>query len=464
MNSMLASDSASALLSTISESPSTQYNDYVYSESSNIAPVTSVNWEPVEPSSGTTTSTLHFPLSKNGWATRAVLALSLDVTGADNYHIASPIQHCIHEITLSSQGRTICTLNTASIMAIASAAPADVRAAYEEGAQLISGADAVPAKSYSYFLDIPMYFGRYLKSSLLTTFNQSMQVSVSFASYKGNKTVFSTGANVEITKPKLYVQYRNLMESVTQQTVSENQDSGMLTMVLPTWDYEQSLQFPMAGVTFIAADIGGGVALRNATPAVGGTPFTVPLKSTSCIERMYVVCMLEPSTPWDTVDATQQPALDKAAALTWGKPLELTGNLIFSSNGTRHFDIPASVLRIWGHPKQGGSSGFSGSQAAHTFTGDYGNGLAYVYCIELCPDDGQDSSHISNLLSLRELSSAQVSGTIAALPMGGVNAADKQAAANAAVGKDITVRVCHSRRELASIVSSNGAYRVALSN
>ena len=462
---MLASDSASALLSTISESPSTQYNDYVYSESSNIAPVTSVNWEPIEPSSGTVTSTLHFPLSKNGWATRAVLALSGVLTGADNFHIASPIQHCIHEITLSSQGRTICTLNTAAIMAIASAAPSDVRAAYEEGAQLVSGASGVGAKTYSYFLDIPMFFGRYLKTSLLTTFNQTMQISVSFASYQGNRTVFGTGANFEITQPKLYVQYRNLMESVTQQTVSENQDSGLLSMILPTWDYESPLEFPMKGVTFIAADAGAGIALRNAIPDVGGTPFTVPLKSTSCVERMYVVCMLEPSTPWDNLDVTQQPALDAGAALTWGRPFELTGNLVFSSNGTRHFDIPVDVLRIWGHPKQGGSSGLSTSQAAHTFTAAYGNGLPYVYCIELCPDDGQKSDHISNLLSLRELSSAQVSGTIKALPMdAGGATADQQAAANAAVGKNITVRVCHSRRELASIVSSNGAYRVALSN
>ena len=454
MNSMLASNSASALLSTISESPSTQYNDFVYSESSNIQPVTSVNWEPVEPSSGTTTSTLHFPLSKNGWATRAVLALQLDVSGGTTAHIASPIQHCINEITLSSQGRTICTLNNAAIFAIASAAPSDVRAAYEEGAQLITGATGVGAKSYSYFLDIPMYWTRYLKTSLLTTFNQTMQISVSFASYQGNTSVFNVGgATAAITNPKLYVQYRNLMESVTQQTVSENQDSGMLTMVIPTWDYESPLTFQLKGTPYVPSGAGPAVA---ATSLV--TPFTIPLKSTSCVERIYVIAMLEPSEPWDTVDAGaagEQAALTAGACAVWGRPLGFEGNLTFSSNGTQHFDLPVDILRIWGHPKLGGSSGFSTSQADHTL-GTSLNGLEQVYCIELCPDDGQESDHISNLLSMRELSNPQISGTIKVL-----NAGNQ---ANAGVGKNVTVRVAYSRRELASIVSSNGAYRVALSN
>ena len=151
----------------------------MYSESSNIQPVTSVNWEPIEKSSGTTKSTIHFPLSKNGLACRACLALSVTVKQAENIgHITNFIQHCINQITLTSQGRTIVTLDKAALFSIASAAPPSVRAAYEEGCQLVNGALIDKDKTYQYYLDIPMYWTRYLKTSLLTTFNQSMQMNV----------------------------------------------------------------------------------------------------------------------------------------------------------------------------------------------------------------------------------------------------------------------------------------------
>lgn len=468
MNAMQASNASSALLSTLSESPSTQYNPYVYSEAANIQSPTSVNWEPIEHSSGTTTSTLHFPLSKNGLACRAVLALQVEVT-AGTYHIASHIQNCINEITLSSQGRAIVTLNKAAIFAIASAAPSDVRAAYEEGAQLISGAVASnqdagnPGKHfYSYFLDLPMYWSRYLKTSLLTTFNQNMEISVSFASYQGERSVYSVAGAAEIKNPKLFVQYRNQMEAVQQATVSENQDSGMLSMVIPTWSYEQAIQVEMGGTRSDAV-------LANNTSLK--TPFTINIKDTSCVERIYVMAMIEPTYTWRTAatdgsaaNGTDQPHTDAESAKLWGRPLELTDNLKFSSNGQTHFELPTKVLQVYGHPKQGGSSGFSGSQAAHTFSTDHENGLGYVYCIELSPDDGQDSDHISNLLSLRELSNPQISGVIKAFPQKAGGGNDENLPVYVGAKAQVTVRVAYSRRELASIVSSNGRYSVSLSN
>lgn len=443
MNAQQASNASSALLSTLSESPSTTYNPYVYSEASNIQSPTSVTWEPIEPSSGTYTSTLHFPLSKNGIATRAILAMEVTVPGGTS-HITNHIQNMINEITLSSQGRAIVTLNKAAIFAIASAAPPAVRAAYEEGAQLVRGAtvQGVDPKKYAYYLDLPMYWSRYLKTSLLTTFNQNMEISVSFASYKGARSVFLDGSGVTVDKGILYTQYRNQMEAVQQATVSENFDSGMLSMVIPTWSYEQAETRTLLGV------VDAGNAANTTTLP---TPFDIKMRDTSCIERIYVMAMLEPTEAWSG-------ATDASVAL-WGKPLELSGNLRFSSNGQTYFDLPTKVLQVYGHPKQGGSAGFSGSQAAHTFNqGEHVNGLANVYCIELSPDDGVDSDHISNLLSLRELSNPMIEGSVAAL---GATGSD---AANAGVGRKVTIRVAYSRRELASIVSSNGRYSVSLSN
>jgi hypothetical protein len=230
----------------------------------------------------------------------------------------------------------------------------------------------------------------------------------------------------------------------------------MLSMCIPTWSYEAAETTPWQGVKANAA----------ANPPVVGTaldtPFTIKMRDTSCVERIYVMAMLESTEQWD--DPGADAAAEKAACEMWGRPLELTDNLRFSSNGQTHFELPTKVLQCYGHPKQGGSAGFSGSQAAHTFQGQSENGLGYVYCIELSPDDGQDSDHISNLLSLRELSNPQIHGVIKALALVANGGTSTQAQIDAVATHQVTIRVAYSRRELASIVSSNGRYSVSLSN
>ena len=75
MNSQLASNSASALISTINSSPAVVTNPYVYSQNSNIDTQTSVQVLKVSPQSGSTTanSTLHFQVPKNGLLSKIVL-------------------------------------------------------------------------------------------------------------------------------------------------------------------------------------------------------------------------------------------------------------------------------------------------------------------------------------------------------------------------------------------------------
>ena len=56
-NPMLQSDAASALISTISESANTTRNSFVYSETDNIVPYQSVQWDNITASSGKTCAT-----------------------------------------------------------------------------------------------------------------------------------------------------------------------------------------------------------------------------------------------------------------------------------------------------------------------------------------------------------------------------------------------------------------------
>jgi hypothetical protein len=143
---------------------------------------------------------------------------------------------------------------------------------------------------------------------------------------------------------------------------------------------------------------------------VGVTPsdltFSIPIKSTSCVERAYLMCYIHLSQAY----AGNNTA---AYATTRGIPLRLTvGNVTFRSNGTDLISLPADALRLYGSTSQLGTAGFAASNSTTTAGDTMGWSNVYVLEFGTGPLQTQD---VSNLTSLRELSAPSVSRGLSTL-------------------------------------------------
>jgi len=326
-------------------------------------------------------------------------------------------------------------LTRADILSYISSLPGDVRGAYDKGLHLgANGAVAGGADPdvWPIYLDLPFFF-RNLKTSPLTTFCQPLQIEVNWTGFKANNSVFEWGEDVTITDVTLYCRFQSMMEQTTNETVNSLYDSGLLTTAVRTYTDENAEDF-----TIVAT--GAGVA----SPTSADLEFTVPIKTTSVITRCYVYATIEPNTAWSTVAGVT--AAENARAR--GRPVPLTGNLTFRSNGQDHISVPVDLLRYYGECSQQGQGGFSSSQ--HGEDSATANGSDYVYCLDW--GSGQDTQKYSGYMSCRELASPQITGTVAANPQWAMEN-----------GTKCTVHVQFERIELCVTVSSNGKMNISLS-
>jgi hypothetical protein len=322
---MLQSDAASALISTVSESANTARNVFVYSETDNIVPYQSVQWDNITASSGqpVSGSTLHFDLNKMGIITRMVLGLEFNAADAtDNFKVVgNPFINCIDHITLTSAGRTISYLNRASILARMAEQPDFIQKGFVDSCTLnATTQDLVDtsgtAQSYSFYLPIASFWD-INKYSLQSNFLQPLRLSVKFGVI--DDVIIDTDGAISITDsgttgPHLYVQYRNLSDPVDQSTIQANYSDGLLSQVIQNMSNENPVS-----QTLGAED--------------ADNEFVIHLKDTSCVETIFIMLSINPPN--------KSGGSDGASV---GVPLQLSGNIEFRSNGTSYFDIPADML------------------------------------------------------------------------------------------------------------------------
>jgi hypothetical protein len=403
----------------------------VYSESASIASQTSVQWDPIGMTSGNAGSggTIHFDLNKNGFLTRAVLQLDfIRLAGVQTCH---PYVNAINEISLSTNGRTISTLNRAGILARLSEKPTEIRDGIGDAIGLATGASATdrPATNpFQFLLELDFMF-KQSKYSLMTNFIQPLRVSVSFRNFDD---ISPTNGSLLIASgsPTIHSLYRNMNEAETTRTVNENYDSGLLSQLIPTMSYENGLKRRLG-------DTAGDVVT-----------FDVPINDTSCVESCFVYVTIDPEDKdWVTSEAEYKDI---------GRPLELVGDIQFRSNGTDFFKVPARLLQYYGVPSQLGNAGLGSTKKDDASNG----GLQFVYCLAF-GTGSVDSQDVSNLISLRELATPTIRVTVKT-PM--TKKADGSGPVVVYQALMATCYVSWARREIATTTASTGRYQVSLSN
>ena len=441
MNAQLASNQSSSLLSTISSSQNVMSNPYVYNQSANVNVFTSTQTVKVQSSSGapTANSTINFDLPKMGLLGKTILAVpfySLAV-GATNSLKLVPnwALNAINSVELSSQGRVISRLDRSAIMARIGERPRQIKEPFSYAMALNSASqevkDVFPVGGVGdikwVWLNLDFAYNGDTQYALDTLFLQNCRVSVSFGDL-ASLMVASTSINtLQYQAPYLYCEYKNQAQTDSDALVSANYSSGLLSTILPTM-VSEAIQY-----TDLKAFITG----AGATQPVN--TLTCQMKETSCVEGIFVMAMIDPQD----ADATASPE-------TIGVPLHIDGDITFSSNGQNWTQVPADMLGYFSHQEnESGRNAFGSSTRVKPDSDAVAGALQYVYYVPFA-NGGLMSSRVSNLLSLRELSNPSISCDITTT--------------SAIGGKRCGLRIVYPTRQLATTVSSSGAYTIALSN
>lgn len=420
-NPQLSSNAASALLATINESPNTQHNSYVYSETDSITPQTSMQWDNLESQSGSSASSqsVHFDINKNGYMTKLILGLRFHAAASSATGLLCPdwVLNCISEISISSGGRVIERHTRESLFAHISECPSYVKGAYAAGLGLSAtatpvGTNAGDAIDKDVFLNIPGFWEKN-KTSLNTSFLQPLRVTVRFANFANVTNATDTVVTLDDAYTRAYVQYRNMQDPVDAATIQSNYGDGLLSQLITTYSQENPVTY------------------KSATTAVS-KPMKMQLKETSCVESMYIMLV-------------ENPAVGSNAQT--GRPLKLD-HIEFKSNGNSYVNLPAELLQLYGTQSTHGSKGFGAANWDLTNSVEDG-ATKYVYKIDFGQGD-TDRNELTNLLSFRELANPEI--------------IVKHTPDSTAFNKDVNLFVTYKRSELSNTVSSNGRFAIALSN
>ena len=449
MNSQLASNSASALISTINSSPAVVTNPYVYSQNSNIDTQTSVQVLKVSPQSGSTTanSTLHFQVPKNGLLSKIVLKIpytwtSSLVTGTAVTTSLRPngLISTINEIVLSSQGRTLCRLTNDTIKSVLSVRPSYNLKGMEEAygmnrevgvvsdtLKFPDGVVAFSATNNTLVRDCYLNLDFPLMSQQLaidTLFVQNIRISISMGSlsdcilYNSDGTTEPIATNyLTYSEPSLFMEFRNQDMASSDALTNSNFSSGLLTQIMTnTYENEPTLYQAMVA---------------------GTNKMSIQLKNSSCISGFYVFI----STDYND---------DTSVLGTEGGFAKKIKNIKFSSNGQSWVDCDANLVGYFSLKNQDGLNGYD---SVPQQDGSDKSPSSYIYYINMA-SSGINSNKLSNLLSLRELSNPTVEvefyNPITTVTLGQT---DK-----------IGMRIVYNTAQLSSIVSSSGQYNISLSN
>ena len=451
MNSQLASNQASALISTINSSPSVVSNQYVYSMNSKVNEFQSTQILKVSPQSGSvgvSNSTLHYMLPKNGILGKVVLEIPFTYTSTNTTDAITVsratlpsnwVLESISEIVLSSQGRTISRLDKSAIECGISMRPSYNKYGMYNALDMSSSSQGIlggggrgsarglwegefsttlsTVVRKTVFLNID--FQNFLDNMLNidTLFVQNCRISITFGDISdGTGGLYVSTSNTTISKlsfdePTLYCEYKNLNMASNDALVSANYSSGMLSQVLRTLETEPILY----------------QTLTN-----GVNTFSQQLKNTSCVSGMWVFLKIDPQD--DTLKTTS------------GVPLALD-TVEFTSNGQSWIpEMNADILQYFSYQNQQGSNGFDTvNYRTSTATED---ALTFIYYINFSPT-GYNNNQLGNLLSLRELSNPTI--TV------------KTPASNTSVLK-AGLHIVYNTRQLSTIISSSGQYNISLSN
>ncbi len=397
-NPINTSNQSSAIVATINESGGLRV-PHVYSEENRLVPPHAIQILPV-PAEGTVGASksvtfqipkvgflqgvwLNFTMPSDGDAeqgaeiatdaqteTQAGAVITQSASDDDGFNALGAYQ-CIREIRCETSGRTIESLDAASILARISDLPYGKRRAVEHAARMAGDPDDYN-NPYNVCLWVPFWFNsdapgagdpRY---SYNTLFNEPMRIVLSFSDCK---CLYKTGSDFAVHAPtdaEVLCRYNILDDKSLDMVVQENQGSGMLsqliTVMKPESDYSHTSE--SSGTTSTAQ---------------------IDLKENDAVTAIYF------TVERDSTAATSS----YAGALKTKAPLEVK-NVQLKFNNTSVFDVPGTWLQHFGRVGQEGDGTDAGGPSS----------MRYVYKLDFALLPGMGLT--SNTVAMRELSSPQL--------------------------------------------------------
>lgn len=440
-NTIINSNSNSALVSTLLESENAVVNPFVYAEKNIVPPhsVQMVSIPPLNTANIVASGTLDYDVPKQGIVRR--MLLDLVITKVVNSDIRSKTNHlnAFESVELLSSGRRISLLTREGMMAKISDMPYTQRQAYinalNMGAASMTGAN-IAADRIVFPLDF--FFNDGNRHALVTNFLEPLRVRVRLSPLNYHIDKDSTGsANDGALKPptisqaNLLIEYRELPNVFTDKLIEQNYGDGMLTQLINQFSYETPKTFTVTSTNTEHQKV------------------EVELKETSAVKALYVVCEVrsegqQAASPTDTIQAGMDIPL----------PLK---SVKLEAGGQTIMDVPGEYLQFWGRTDDSRNKYYSSGLQTGAGSGTDDHNLHFVYKI----DFGMGKEDTSNVVSFRELSSKKLTLHL----LRELNDTSGHGRGFAGLqGKTGTVQVIYETAQLMTTQSSTGRVNLSLNN
>lgn len=447
MNSVLSSNSNSAMISTLSQSEAlVNPSDYSLNK---IYPFTSTQQVSIPPlnqaSTYTANSTLSFDLNKYGIMTSIILKFVGKMTGHTGGTGATTTNgfsklgwlNAIKEVELLSSSRSVQKLSKADILCSFSDMPTEVRRSLVEamkmGKHSANNDNVVLADHTSYLpLVFPILQNRMTASAGANlSFQEPMRLVVRFDSnhwcWSGSGTDFAGIAPTfeDITAVVNYINYDAQEED---KLLNSNYGDGQMSLLTYSFHDENPTKTATGGAT-------------------ANAEIVCEIKDTSVVSDIYFF-VVPPSSQAQAKTGTNYV---KASVDELEVPQELT-TVKLEASGQTIFDCDAKLLEYWGRPtdKDFFGAGVIGEIEAGTKTAHH-MGMNHIYKLQL--GQSLDKHFASGGNSLRELNNVKLT----------VKVKSEYVQKSGTVG-EYELRVVLRNHQILTIDSSNGRVQSSINN
>lgn len=446
MNSVLSSNSNSAMISTLSQSEAmVNPSDYSLNK---IYPFTSFQQVVIPPlnqsASYTTNSQLSFDLNKYGILTSIILKVQGSHTGNTGGTGATTTGgysklgwlNAIKEVELLSSSRSVQKLSKWDILATFSDMPLSVKKSFVEaikGGNYSAQNDSVLVQSHTMYLPLvfPILQNRMSSSGGANlSFQEPMRLIVRL---DNDAWCFTGTSNAKVstslTSVEAICNYINYDAQEEDKLLNSNYGDGQMSILTYNFHDESPTSSGLTGAT-------------------QGKLLECEIKDTSVVSDIYFYVAPTASSIQSLTGAN----IVKASVDVVEVPRELT-NVKLVASGQTIIDCDAKLLELWGRPTDKDFFGVGVNQnTIGSTTPNFDDvGLNYVYKIQL--GQSLDKSFASGGFSLRELNNVKLS----------VNVKDKFETKSGTNG-EVELRVMLRNHQILTISSSNGRLQSSINN
>lgn len=436
-NTIINSNSNSALVSTLLESENAVVNPFIYAEKNIVPPhsVQIVSIPPLNTANIVANGTLDYDVPKQGVVRR--MLLDCIFTKQVNADVCSPTNflNAFESIELLSSGRRISLLTREGILAKISDLPYQQRQAYVNAFHMNAHDHLTAADKMAHRVVFPLdfFFTDSNKYALITNFLEPLRVRVKLSGLNfqiDNGTALKPPVASQVN---LMLEYRELPNVFTDKLIEQNYGDGMLTQLINQLTYETPKTFTMTSTTSESQKI------------------EVELKETGAVKSMYIIC---------EVRSEGQQANPPTTAIQQGMDIPLPFvSVKLEAGGQVIMDVPAEYLQYWGRTCDDRTKYYTnasvGSNSATNKTDNHN--IQFVYKI----DFGMGKEDTSNVVSFRELSNKKLVVHL----LRELDDADGFGHGFAGLqGKTATLQVIYETAQLMTTQSSTGRINLSLSN